>query len=154
MISSHTRFAGHSWVRLQYNILCEHSCYELKLGLKRMVFWFCSQFSTFNDYKIRGIGFAILHLGEFICGASSYTVYDEGIEIEIVTRQKYRHRGLAVICASKLIIECIKRGLYPSWDAANLESVALSEKLGYHFDKEYITYEIDCNNHKEIYSID
>lgn len=81
-------------------------------------------------------------------------IYDEGIEIEIATRLKYRCKELAAICASKLIIECIKRGLYPSWDAANIETVSLSEKLGYHFDKEYIAYKIDYNNHKEIYSID
>lgn len=105
---------------------------------------FCSQFSSYNDYQERGIGFAIVHLGKLVCGASSYTVYDEGIEIEIATKEEYRQKGLATICASKLIIECINRGLYPSWDAANKESVALAEKLGYHFDKEYTTYEIDC----------
>ena len=105
---------------------------------------FCSQFSSYNDYLERGIGFAILHAGKFVCGASSYTVYNEGIEIEIATREEYRQKGLATIWASKLIMECLKRGLYPSWDAANKESVALAEKLGYHFDIEYITYEIDC----------
>jgi hypothetical protein len=30
----------------------------------------------------------------------------------------------------------------PRWDAANMESVALAEKLGYHFDKEYQAYSI------------
>jgi GNAT superfamily N-acetyltransferase len=104
---------------------------------------FCSQFSSYSDYRQRGIGFVILHLGKLVCGASSYTVYDGGIEIEIGTRQEYRQRGLATVCASKLILECLKRGLYPSWDAANKESLALAEKLGYHFDKEYVTYEID-----------
>jgi RimJ/RimL family protein N-acetyltransferase len=34
------------------------------------------------------------------------------------------------------------KGLYPSWDAANRTSVALAEKLGYHFDKEYVTYAV------------
>ncbi len=36
--------------------------------------------------------------------------------------------------------ECLKKGLYPSWDARNKDSVALSEKLGYHFDKKYTTF--------------
>ncbi len=105
---------------------------------------FCSQFLSFDDYKKRGVGFAILHLGKLVCGASSYTVYDEGIEIEIGTREGYRQKGLATVCASKLIIECIKRGIYPSWDAANKESLSLAQKLGYNFDNEYITYEVDC----------
>lgn len=105
---------------------------------------FCSQFTSYNDYKQHGIGFAVLHLGKLVGGASSYTVYDGGIEIEIVTKEEYRRKGLATVCAAKLIIECLKRGLYPSWDAANKNSVALSEKLGYHFDKEYTTYAVDC----------
>jgi hypothetical protein len=41
-----------------------------------------------------------------------------------------------------MILEALDRGLSPSWDAANLWSVGLAEKLGYHFDHEYTTYEI------------
>ena len=51
-------------------------------------------------------------------------------------------KGLAYACGAKLILECIKNGLYPSWDAQNKWSVALAEKLGYHFSHEYIAYEI------------
>ena len=32
-------------------------------------------------------------------------------------------------------------GMYPSWDAQNLWSAALAEKLGYHLDREYVVYE-------------
>ena len=79
---------------------------------------------------------------KLVCGASSYTVYNKGIEIEIDTKEGYRRKGLALVCASKIILECLSRELYPSWDAANRESVALAEKLGYHFDNEYVTYAI------------
>ena len=75
-------------------------------------------------------------------GASSYTVYQEGIEIEIGTRQDYRRKGLASVCGARLILECMERGLYPSWDAQNLWSVKLAEKLGYHFDRAYPAYEV------------
>lgn len=102
----------------------------------------CSQFSTYNDYEIYGIGFVVLHNDKVVCGASSYTVYNKGIEIEIDTEEEYRRKGLALACGSKLILECLDRGLYPSWDAANRESVALAEKLGYHFEKEYVTYSV------------
>lgn len=78
-----------------------------------------------------------------VSGASSYTVYRGGIEIEIDTRIDYRRQGLALACGAKLIMECLKRGLYPSWDAQNPGSVALSQKLGYHFDREYPVYEIN-----------
>lgn len=103
---------------------------------------FCAQFADFDDYKKRGIGFAILYGNKFVCGASSYTVYDFGIEIEIGTEKAHRRKGLATACAAGLILECLNRGLYPSWDAANKESAALAEKLGYHFDREYSAYEI------------
>ena len=49
---------------------------------------------------------------------------------------------MATICSAKLILECQDRGLYPSWDAQNLWPVALTEKLGYHFDHAYTAYEI------------
>lgn len=77
--------------------------------------------------------FVVLHNDNIVCGASSYTVYDKVIKIEIDTKKDYRRKGLALVCASKLILECLNRELYPSWDAANRESVALAEKLGYHF---------------------
>ena len=33
-------------------------------------------------------------------------------------------------------------GIYPSWDAQNMNSVRLAEKLGYEFDHEYTAYEV------------
>lgn len=103
---------------------------------------FCSQFPTYRDFEEHGLGFVALYHGQPVSGASSYTVYDKGIEIELDTKAEYRRKGLAIACASKLILECLSKGLYPSWDAANKGSLALAEKLGYHFDKEYVTYAI------------
>ncbi|TYQ15696.1 UNVERIFIED_CONTAM: GNAT acetyltransferase-like protein [Acetivibrio alkalicellulosi] len=105
--------------------------------------YLCSQFYTYSDFKSQGLGFVVIHNNEPVSGASSYTVYDKGIEIEIDTIEGYRRKGLALACASKLILECLDRGLYPSWDAANKESVKLAEKLGYHFEKEYVAYFIN-----------
>lgn len=102
----------------------------------------CSQFSNFREFERLGIGFVVTRDEEIVSGASSYTVYDKGIEIEIDTKKEYRRKGLALACAAKLILECLGRGIYPSWDAANRESVGLAEKLGYHFDHEYVTYAV------------
>ncbi|BBF44900.1 acetyltransferase, GNAT family [Lachnospiraceae bacterium KM106-2] len=102
----------------------------------------CSQFPSYEEYKEKGIGAVVVHKGEIVSGASSYTVYKEGIEIEIDTREDYRRKGLAAACGAKLILACLDRGLYPSWDAQNLGSVALAEKLGYHMDHEYVAYEV------------
>jgi effector-binding domain-containing protein/GNAT superfamily N-acetyltransferase len=101
---------------------------------------FCSQFADYEDYSKRGIGVAVIHRGEVVAGASSYTVYNDGIEIEVDTKQEYRRKGLATACCARLILECLNRGLYPSWDAHDLRSVALAEKLGYHMDHPYTVY--------------
>lgn len=104
---------------------------------------FVSLYRDFEMYREHGLGVLILKDGEVVAGASSYSGYLEGIEIEIDTREDFRRRGLAYICASKLILECLARGLYPSWDAQNRWSAALAEKLGYHFDHEYTVYEVE-----------
>lgn len=51
-------------------------------------------------------------------------------------------QGLAFACGARLILECLQRGLYPSWDAQNEGSLALARKLGYHFDHAYTAFEI------------
>ena len=77
----------------------------------------CSQFADYADYERRGIGVAALYQGTPVAGASSYTVYRGGIEIEIDTRVDFRRQGLATACGARLILNCLERGLYPSWDA-------------------------------------
>lgn len=103
---------------------------------------FTSQFADYEEYRRRGLGAAVLYRGELVSGASSYTVYREGIEIEIGTREDFRRKGLASACGARLILECIEREWYPSWDAQNWWSVKLAEKLGYHFDRAYPAYEV------------
>lgn len=101
-----------------------------------------SQFSNYEKYHELGIGVVICHENVIVSGASSYSRYQEGIEIEIDTKKEYRRKGLAYMCGAKLILECLKRDLYPSWDAQNKSSVALAEKLGYHYSHTYTAIEI------------
>ena len=103
----------------------------------------CSHFLSAKDYVARGLGFCILHGKKVVCGASSYAVYDDGIEIEVDTIEDYRRQGLATICASRLILECLQKGKYPKWDAASQKSLVLAEKLGYEFSHEYSAYAIE-----------
>lgn len=102
-----------------------------------------SQFPAYEDYRRLGLGAVILKNNTIVSGASSYSRYREGIEIEIDTKKEYRRRGLAYVCGAKLILECLKRNLYPSWDAQNRESVALAEKLGYHYSHAYTAIEVE-----------
>ncbi|HFI0501183.1 TPA: GNAT family N-acetyltransferase [Streptococcus suis] len=88
-----------------------------------------------------GLGYVIVHKGQVVSGASSYASYSGGIEIEVDTRKDYRRMGLAAVCVAKLILVCLKRGLYPSWDAHTLTSLKLAEKMGYQLDKPYQAFE-------------
>ena len=125
--------------------------YQLKMmdeslfGRCREIGWcrdWVAQYTDYAMYQKYGLGAVILEEGEPVSGASSYSGYIGGIEVEIDTRKDHRREGLAGICGAKLILECLERGLYPSWDAQNKWSLALAEKLGYHFDHEYTAYEV------------
>ncbi len=101
-----------------------------------------SLYADFDTYQRLGLGVVVLKDSELVSGASSYSRYQDGIEIQIDTKEAYRRQGLATACGASLILACLDRGLYPSWDAQNLWSVGLAEKLGYSFDHEYTAYEI------------
>ncbi len=60
---------------------------------------FCSQFPTYKDYQAHGLGVMALYKDLPVSGASSYTYYNGGIEIEIDTKSDYRRKGLALACA-------------------------------------------------------
>ncbi|MCR5498865.1 MAG: GNAT family N-acetyltransferase [Acetatifactor sp.] len=105
---------------------------------------FVSSFESKEKYLEIGRGMVIQKSGRIVAGASSYTRYREGIEIEVDTVEQERRKGLATIACAALILRCLEEGLYPSWDAQNMHSVHLAEKLGYEFDHEYTAYEVSA----------
>ena len=107
---------------------------------------FVSSFENKEAFLKYGIGMVIIKNGDIVAGASSYSRYKEGIEIEVDTVPSERRKHLATSVCSALILRCLDEGLYPSWDAQNLKSVHLAEKLGYEFDHEYTAYEVESEN--------
>lgn len=103
---------------------------------------FVSAFGSKERYLQIGRGMVITKNDEIVSGASSYTRYNEGIEIEVDTVESERRKHLATVVCAALILDCLQDGLYPSWDAQNMNSVHLAEKLGYEFAHEYIAYEV------------
>lgn len=99
-------------------------------------------YPSYAEYAALGLGVVALRDGVPVAGASSYSRYREGIEIEIDTRADFRRRGLARACGARLILDCLERGLYPSWDAQNRGSAELARQLGYRFCRAYPAYEI------------
>ena len=102
----------------------------------------CCFFKSYDEFEEKGLGYVIVKDNQLVCIASSYTTYLNGITVTIGTLEEHRRKGLATACASSLILDCIDSDIYPEWEAANLNSVALAEKLGYHFDKEFDVYSL------------
>ncbi len=107
---------------------------------------FVSAFESKEKYLELGRGIVILKDGNIVSGASSYTRYKTGIEIEVDTAESERRKQLATIVCAALIVQCLEEGLYPSWDAQNMNSVHLAEKLGYEFSHEYVAYEVNSED--------
>ena len=102
-----------------------------------------STFGSREKYLELGRGVAVMKGGRIVSAASSYARSRDAIDIEIDTVKAERRRGLASAAAAGLILQCLDEGLYPAWDAANLASVRLAEKLGYEFSREYPCYVIE-----------
>lgn len=102
----------------------------------------CCFYRSYEDFKENGLGYVVLRDSQLVSIASSYTTYKNTIGVTIGTLEEYRRQGLAAACGATLILECLERGIYPEWEASNMNSVALSEKLGYHFDRAFDVYSI------------
>lgn len=103
----------------------------------------CGCFENADDFLEQGLGFVVTQSGLIVAGAASYAACAGAIEIEIDTRPDFRRLGLASACGAKLILECLKRGIYPGWDAHDRRSLALAEKLGYQLDHPYTAYWVE-----------
>ena len=106
---------------------------------------FVSVFGSKERFLRDGRGVVILKDGQIVSGASSYVRSLETVELEVETLEPERRRGLALAACSALILRCLGEGLYPSWDAANMASVCLAEKLGYELDHPYTAYAVSAH---------
>lgn len=93
-----------------------------------------------DNFEENGIGFCCLKNNEIIGVASSNIFYKDGIEVNIKVKEEYRRKKIATSMAANLTLECIRRNKKISWDAANINSVKLAEKLGFSYDSKYIFY--------------
>ena len=104
--------------------------------LEELIDWF----DTKKQFLEQDLGYAVIKDGEVVGGASTAYRFPNAIDIEIDVHKKHRRKGLASAAAAKLILDCLDRGIKPTWDAANMTSVHLAEKLGYSFDYKYYCY--------------
>ncbi|RPI29901.1 MAG: GNAT family N-acetyltransferase, partial [Chloroflexota bacterium] len=99
-----------------------------------------SDFDGVDDFLARGYGFTIPDGDDLMGVAYSSLVCSRGIEVSVYIEEKYRMKGAATALAARLVLECLRHGLRPNWDAANPESCRLAERLGYHLRESYKAY--------------
>ena len=102
--------------------------------------------SITKNYEEDGLGVVCMNNSEIIGICSSNIVYKDGIEVNIEVKEKFQRRGIALAMASKLILMCLERNKKISWDAYDLNSVALAEKLGFELDSPYEIFFTDEDN--------
>ncbi len=100
----------------------------------------CYNFESARDFLEKGFGYVAMRRRELLAGCSAYGVSEGMMEIEVDTRRDMRRQGLALACSAAFVLECLERQIIPNWDAVNLQSVGLAEKLGYVYDHEYQVY--------------
>lgn len=90
-----------------------------------------SDFESPADFEERGIGFYVETGGKIIGAAYSSLVCNTSIEVSLFVEEEYRRQGIATVLSANLIRWCLEHNMDAHWDAANLESCKLAEKLGY-----------------------
>ena len=102
----------------------------------------CSTFEDQKHFQESGFGYVAVKGREIVAGCSAYGASEGMMEIEVDTRKDHRRQGLALACSAAFVLECLDRNIVPNWDAMNLQSVGLAEKLGYVYDREYQVYQL------------
>lgn len=90
-----------------------------------------SDFDSPEDFAQRGAGYCLMD-GDALMGvAYSSLVCSRGIEVSLFVMPEQRRQGVATALASALLKWCLENSMEPHWDAANIESRKLAEKMGY-----------------------
>lgn len=90
-----------------------------------------STFASMEDFLENGGGYCLLEEGIVTGVAFSSLAYPQAIEVSVYVEVAYREQGRATALSAALAGTALARGQVPHWDAANLESCRLAEKLGY-----------------------
>jgi GNAT superfamily N-acetyltransferase len=75
-----------------------------------------ASWASISDFLANGIGFVLLEGDKITRVCKSAFTSSERVEIEVHTAEDYRRKGFAVLTASALIEECLRRGKQPNWE--------------------------------------
>ena len=94
-----------------------------------------------SEFLNHGMGYCVMHQKEAVSWAFSAAVSRDEIDIGIETVSDFRHMGLGLAAAEKMIEFCFEQHKRPVWscDANNTASQKMAEKLGFVKHSEYFT---------------
>lgn len=94
-------------------------------------------YETPEAFLRTGFGIALVQNGRLIAGCTSFCRHMGGYEIQVDTHPEHRGHGHATCVCAAFMLEALSRGMTPHWDAANIRSLRLAEKLGYTLGRAY-----------------
>lgn len=94
-----------------------------------------------SEFLKHGMGYCVLHQKKAVSWAFSAAVSSDELDIGIETVSDFRHMGLGLAAAEKMIQFCFEQHKRPVWscDVNNIASQKTAEKLGFVKHSEYIT---------------
>ncbi len=99
-----------------------------------------AHYASFAEFARVGTGAVARFENEIVASASSYLSFRGHVEVDVSTQEAHRRKGLGLACAAMMLLDCVKRGITPHWDAQNPPSRGMAEKLGFQLQYEYVTF--------------
>ena len=97
-------------------------------------------YDSWAAFREEGSG-AVVYCGEkIVASASSFLSLDGEVELDVSTEETHRKKKLATACISRMLRDCMERGITVHWDAQNDISRHLAEKFGFETETEYSVY--------------
>ena len=97
-------------------------------------------YASWAAFQAEGSGAVVYHGDRIVASASSFLSLDGEIELDISTEKAHQGKKLAVACVSRVLRDCMERGIIVHWDAQNDISRHLAKRFGFEAGAEYPVY--------------
>ena len=94
-------------------------------------------YPSWAAFQAEGSGAVVYHGEEIVSAASSFLSLGGEIELDVFTKESHRGKNLAAACISRMLQDCMERGITVHWDAQNDISRHLAERFGFEAETEY-----------------
>ena len=94
-------------------------------------------YPSWAAFQAEGSGAVVYHGEEIVSAASSFLSLGGEIELDVFTKESHRGKKLAAACISRMLQDCMERGITVHWDAQNDVSRHLAERFGFEAETEY-----------------